>query len=139
MGINISETNKSIILQEFDFALGKMEKSNSVTEKLYFYSAIHGVIHRIVNIEYDTELLFVNFILKISYDVIHHSTSGNSGQMNLIVPELFDNIEKQVKKLRNNIEKGEDVYKTLEAISILTYTATGNGYYLTQRGTIKLD
>lgn len=50
----------------------------------------------------------------------------------------FEKLTSLTKELAKKIKKNEDVTDTLKKFTILTHSTTGNGYYLTQKGLLKI-
>ena len=46
----ISDANRKLIVSEIKFAVKKMETAEEHSQKLYYFSAVFGVFHRIYNI-----------------------------------------------------------------------------------------
>ncbi|MCK5343594.1 MAG: hypothetical protein KAR20_09320, partial [Candidatus Heimdallarchaeota archaeon] len=61
--MKISESYRKIITDEIDYVESMMNKAQGVEKKLYFFSAIPGTLQRIFNLEYDSELVFIQVIL----------------------------------------------------------------------------
>jgi hypothetical protein len=61
-GLTKSDEYKKVIIKELEYVLQKMTESNSVDDKIYYFSAIQGVLHRVMNLEYTNNLLFAHFI-----------------------------------------------------------------------------
>src|SRR4030067_2140695 len=62
-----SKKIKEIIVTEIKYSLNKMDEAASVEEKLYYFSAVQGIFHRVFNIEFSPELLFTHFIFNEAF------------------------------------------------------------------------
>lgn len=134
--MRLSDNYKNLILSEIDFAVKKMDKSSEPLEKLFYFSAIHGIFQRIYNIEYDPTLVFIYFILHTTHEAFNNSLQAKAG-----IPLS----EKQINKLSNiakelggKIKNNEEVSVTLQKFVVLQYSTSGNGYYLMQKGMLKI-
>jgi len=58
---------KDIIVNEIRYSIKKMEEAASIEEKLYYFSAVQGIFHRVFNIEFSPELLFAHFIFNEAF------------------------------------------------------------------------
>ena len=52
-----TDTYRKMIADEINFAVKKMAETQNASEKLFFFSSVFGILHRIFNIEYDLSLL----------------------------------------------------------------------------------
>jgi hypothetical protein len=137
------KTKKSyakIIADEIDYVLSMMDKAKEVDKKLYFFSAIPGTIQRVFNLEYNSDLVYLQVILQNTYTALAQRLHAvKSGDM--VVP-LTDMQLKQlialVVELSEKIRKDEPLDDTLKKFAILAYSTTGNGYYLMQKGLLEL-
>ena len=53
--------------------------------------------------------------------------------------EHFKKLSAITKELGKRIEKDKDISETLKKFAILSYSLTGNGYYLEQKGLLKIQ
>ncbi len=139
--MKISESNKKIIVDEFRFIVKKMKQAESSQEELYYFSASFGMVLRILNLEFNSSLVFMHHVLQTSHGILNAALQNiSSGQERVIkLPDnLFERLAKELQQLSNRIEKGEDIKPVLENISNIVYVATGNGYYLYQKGLLKI-
>ena len=51
---------------------------------------------------------------------------------------FFEKLSECLEELAKNIENNQDTYAVLQKISLLAYISTGNGYYLYQKGILKI-
>lgn len=138
--MGISKKNMELMIKEVDFAIIKMEKSNTLEEKLYYFSSVFGMIQRIYNIEYDEDLVYAHFILRKAYEMFQARLSAiKTGER--IIPLFEDQSKKLVqytKELSKILQEKKDLSHTLKKFTILAYSTTGNGYYLFQKGLLKI-
>jgi len=135
MKIN-ADTRKKLI-EELKFIINKMEKEKEYKQKIYYFSGIYGAISRIFNLEYDPELVFAHIILNYT----HNNIKLRLAQEEKIIEipnELFDKLVATTKEFLNKIEKNESLCDALQKFAIIAYSTTGNGYYLYQRGLLRL-
>ncbi|MBC8418534.1 MAG: hypothetical protein ISR62_03860 [Desulfobacteraceae bacterium] len=138
--MKISESYRKIITDEIDYVESMMNKAKDVEEKLYFFSAIQGTLQRIFNLEYDSELVFIQVILQHTHVAfLQRLQAVKNGD--LVVPLLKDQIEQLIgiiKELSGKISGNKKLDGTLKKFAILAYSTTGNGYYLLQKGLLKI-
>lgn len=133
--LDISKENKDILVNEIDYVCNKILKSSIVSESIYYFSAIHGIVHRIMNLEFSTDLVFLHFILRHIFDSINSRVQVNV-QGDILIQldkSFFAKLSELLNELKNNIDSGSDINATLKKLVILTYSMTGNGYYLFEK------
>ncbi|MCJ7579197.1 MAG: hypothetical protein MUP98_01525 [Candidatus Aminicenantes bacterium] len=135
--MKLSKQNKELLVKEIKFVLEKMHKEEDSKSKLYYFSAIFGLMHRIYNLEYSSDLVFAHFVLSSIHSQINAGIQNPDKTIKIPV-ELFQKLEENTGKLLNAIEKDENLYEVLKKYSVLGYVTNGNGYYLYQRGKLKL-
>jgi len=139
--MNITAENKKIIIDEIAYVIKSMRASQSNSIKLFFLSAIPGVIQRIVNIEYDATLSYTGFIIQIVYERINSIVARvATGQERVIqLPdELFALLENLLENLSEEIENDGEIQPIMENLAELAVITTGNGYYLYKKGIIQI-
>jgi len=139
--MEIKDSYKKIILDEINFAVKKMNSAKNASEKLYYFSAIFGVFHRIYNLDYNPDLVYAHFILRATHDAFLNRLKAIEQVRDRTVSlsnKQFDKLSILSKELVSNINKNKDIDETLKKFVILLYSTTGNGYYLMQRGCYKL-
>lgn len=139
--LKISDNSKKLITKEFGFITKRMKESETALEKLYYFSGSYGLISRILNFEFDPSLVLIHQVLQTSHATLNQTVRNiTTGQERVIIlPEiLFEKLGKELQQLGKTIEKNGDFGPILENISNLTFIATGNGYYLYQRGDFKI-
>jgi hypothetical protein len=137
----ISDEHRKIIIDEVKFAVRKMEEVKDQTEKLYYFSAVFGVLHRIFNIEYDPELVFAHFILRSTHDAFNArlkaiSAAGDSTVS--ISAKQFKKLSSLSKQFAIKYGKKQEIDSVLKSFAVLLYSTTGNGFYLMQKGALKI-
>jgi hypothetical protein len=129
-----------MILNETSFIIEKMEKSEVFTEKLYYFSGIYGLLQRIFNMEYDSDLIFAFFVFKSTHEAFmnrHSAIEKGGDRVVLLLQEQLDGLIEGLKEFANNIKNKKDFNDILKKFIILSYSTTGNGYYLLQKGLLK--
>lgn len=134
--MRLSDNYKNLILSEIDFAVKKMDKSSEPLEKLFYFSAIHGIFQRIYNIEYDPTLVFIYFILHTTHEAFNNSLQAKAGIP--LSEKQINKLSDIAKELGGKIKNNEEVSVTLQKFVVLQYSTSGNGYYLMQKGMLKI-
>jgi hypothetical protein len=139
--MKLSKLNKELIDNECEFALNKMENSSSPDEILYYFTAFYNVMNRVYNIEFSEELLFVNFVMEGTYNsIMSRMGSIKSGQSTVVT--FHENFGSALIKITRDIK--ENFYnkpkrnQALQKLVLLSFTTTGNGFYLSQKNKFDL-
>lgn len=134
--MKISSDNKKILVNEIDFVISQMEKEENPEIKMYYYSATFTMMQRILNIEYDSHLEYIDLVVSGAYSMIQDRLNRMKvgEQVIVLIPDFFVLLEGYLKELRDCINSDKDAYKTLEKILLLANLTTGNGYYRYQKG-----
>ena len=61
--MQISDSSRKSIVDEFEYVVGQMRAHKEPSRKLYFFSATFGAIQRLLNSEYDPTLQLVHLVL----------------------------------------------------------------------------
>lgn len=139
--MNLSQEMKRSFTDEIRFALRNMRNTTVAAQKLYFFSAIYAMAQRILNLEYEAELLFIFQVLQLVYNMVNTrlvalSTGQEAG---IRIPDnLFTQFEDELDEMSNLIEQGKETFPVLQRLVNIAYSTTGNGYYLYLKGLLKV-
>lgn len=105
-------------------------------EKMYFFSGLYSMTNRVINMEYDPDLAFIDMVLNVAYRQIKPAIDAIfAGDKTILLPDdYFERLIQYVRELAGEIAKTGNYYQPLHKISNLAYMSTGNGYYLAQKG-----
>lgn len=138
--MNISTEYKKIIAEEFRYSAKMMKATEFADKKLFFFSSTYGVLSRIFNLQYDPQLVFAHFILNSSYASINSRISSiKSGDVVIDFPaQGLNKLAEAVEEFADKIEQGQSIFEVLQKIVEISFISTGNGFYLFQKGILKL-
>ena len=104
------------------------------------FSAIHGTIQRVFNLEYDSDLVFIHNILQQThFAFIQRLQAMKNGDVAVpLIEEQMGGLIAAIKELSEKIRGNDKLNGTLKKFVILTYSTNGNGYYLLQKGLLKI-
>ncbi len=138
--MNISDNFRNLIVKEINYVVKQMEQSSIGEKKLYYFSGIYSMIQRIFNLEYDSELVYAHFILNGTYNSFAQRIEAmKGGQSHIPITEAhFELLTAISKELAEKIKEKKSIDNTLKQLTILSYTLSGNGYYLQQKGILKI-
>lgn len=135
--MNLSFDMQQALLNELDFALAGMKATDQPAEKLYFLSAVYGAVQRILNIQYDDELVYIHQVVVQAYQqIVGRIGLVRQGQESPVTvsPSLFGKVEEAIGELRQSIANHEAPDAPLKQLAVLGYSTTGNGFYLQIKG-----
>lgn len=127
------------MVDEFAFAIEKMESEDSAQSKLYYFSGVFGVMNRVMNFEFDPLLVHAHMIIRGTYEAfLGRVKAQQAGELSVLLFEgQFEDLIDRVKQLKDRIEKDKEFFDVLTKFALLAYSTTGNGHYLLQRGILK--
>ena len=139
--MNLSRELRIELEKELRYVSDRIISEKDPRRKAFFYSAAYGMARRIMNLCYDPQLAFMELVLELSYNTINDRVNrivlGKDATVQL-VDGFFDKLAEKIGALADCVKTDEDTYRVLEAITTLTYTTTGNGYYLYTKGLIEI-
>jgi hypothetical protein len=135
-----SEKYKDIIVKELEFVINKINQSPTIEEKLYYFSAVQGVLNRILNLEYTEELLLAFYITNETLKMFHQRfASFQAGDKSInLTDEQMLRLSQITVEFLETIRNDENIEEVLKKYVVLLYSTTGNGYYLMEKGVLKI-
>lgn len=142
--MQLPSEHRARLSEEFAFLLSKMKESKDPFRKLYFFSGFYGEVNRILNLFWDRDLAILHTVLQDTHRQANSRlvqiASGADraiGVPNWYFDALFT-AAASLTKLISQPHSDRDLLDVIAQIAELGYITTGNGYYLLERGTIKL-
>jgi hypothetical protein len=138
--MNITEDARKAITDEITYVLAMMEKSDSLEKRLYYFSAIYGITQRMFNFEPDEDLICMHTVLNQVYGLLKNRVEAvKKGDLSVpISDQQIDKLMKLTKDLGKRIKSKEGIDDILKKFIVLSYSTTGNGYYLLEKGLLKV-
>jgi len=139
--MNISDESRKVIVNEIGFVIKMMDKSQDPSQKLYYFSGVYALIQRIINQDFDKDLVLAHLVLKHTYESFQHRFHAiyRGGDKTIVLnDEQLNGIGDCLKEFSKAIEKKESINIILNKFAILAYSTTGNGFYLLQKGMLKM-
>ena len=65
--MDISDNFKKMLVKEINFVVKKMDESSDGFSKLYYFSGIYALLHRIMNLEFNPDLIVAHLVLNTTY------------------------------------------------------------------------
>ena len=135
--MKISKEGRARLIEEIKFVLQKMKDAADAQSKLYYFSGIYGAMNRIYNTESAPDLIFAHFVISATHSQINLRLHDPDKTIQMPA-DLFDKLQETTAELLDIIENNKDAYEVLKKFALLGYVAGGNGYYLYQKGLLKL-
>lgn len=140
--MKLSVEMRKTLVEEIRYAVEKMSKSERLNDKVYFFSAVYGIIDRVFNLEYDPELIFIYQVTRQAFEAINQKlalmTQAPPSYGTSIPQNLFPRLQDDLVNLAEKIEKDQSTYALLQDIANISYSVTGNGSYLVFKGLLKI-
>ena len=137
----ISKEFKKSLMDELKIVTKKIHDEGDLKKKNYFFSATFGTVSRIFNFNFDPELVLIHSVLNSVHsavDNLQRRTERGEEDVVQIPDKFFDKLADLTNELALAIEKDENIYEVLQKIAVHSYILSGNGYYLYQKGIIKI-
>jgi hypothetical protein len=139
----LREELRQRLAREYRYAVKKMEETDEIIRKLFYFSVFFGEATRILNWEWNRELALVHLVTQHVHTQITTAMQSPGGlsidraghlqKLNQVSSELATYFEKT--KEEGN---AEELYQILGHLAEIGYTFTGNGSYLYERGILKI-
>lgn len=139
--MNISDSYRDVIVSEISYVIEKMEDADDFAQKLYYFSAVHGILKRIFNLEYHLDLLFAFFVFQSTHQAFttrFNAIEKGGDSSVLLYQEQIDGLTEGLKEFAGKMENKKNFDSTLKKIIALSFSTTGNGFYLMQKGVLKI-
>jgi len=139
--MKVPEPYKSKLLSEFDHVLVRLTEERRPDEKMFHFSALHGTVNRILNFECTEDLIFLHHVLSTLFAAfngrIQALMQGAEPAIKLD-PLLLDKLVEHTRDLAACLREDKDASDIYRKMIALAYATTGNGYYLYQKGALKI-
>jgi len=136
--MHVPEPIRKRLHSEFVFAADSMAATLDLPEKLYFFTALFAEVNRAMNQHWDAELALIHLVLSGA----HRDMLGRVSQASPVPRELPGAITRVAGDLAQLFESPRQdtakIHELLARVAEIAYTATGNGYYLYLKGTVRL-
>ena len=129
---------------ECRYAANKMQSSPDPARKLFFFSALFGEAQRLLNLEWDRDIVLIFIVTQQAYNQINVQLPLLGSVLPIKLETVFEKLTQNASNLASYLEKNEKKTRQEELCQILgrfaeiTYVTQGNGSYLYEKGIIKL-
>lgn len=141
--MNIPQTYFDLILNEFKDVQVLCEKAETLDDALYYFSALYGVVNRVMNFYCDPVLVFMHHVLQATHKAISDRIAmpiKPGITSNGVTEEMWQALFSCTRLLTDAFEKKDEdeIRQVLQKFTNISYAATGNGRYLQLRGKLSL-
>lgn len=141
--MDIPENYFEIILNEFKNIQGLCECAETPDDAIYYFSALYGVLNRVMNFCCDPILVFMHQVLQTTHKAVSDRMGipikpgiTNNGVAEETWQALFSYVPLLIEAFAKKDE--DEIRRVLQKFSNLSYATTGNGRYLQLRGELRL-
>lgn len=138
--MKIDKIYKKAIINEIKYVQKKMKDSSGLEKKLFYFSAIPAEFSRVLNLEYDDDILYLHNIINQTYlAFLQRINSIKTGDLNISIEEnQIEKLESLLSDVVGVLEQKKQIDDVLKDFILLTYSTTGNGYYLMEKGLLRI-
>jgi hypothetical protein len=131
---------KKELVKEFRLIEALMKKEENVDRKIYYFSAAYGIAGRTYRYSFSKDVLLAELVLNSTYQALSdRSQKSKSGDITVLFePIHFEKIEEGLRLLADAFENNESILEPLETILTATFSTSGPGNYLREKGLLKL-
>jgi hypothetical protein len=138
--MQINKIYKTALVNEVKYVQKRMKDNVSLEKKLFYFSAVPAELLRVLNLDYDLELLYLHHAVNHAYATFQQRmTAIKSGDTTIILDEKqIDKLESLLEDVLGVIEQKKGIDEVLKAFIELAYSTSGNGFYLMEKGLLKI-
>jgi hypothetical protein len=132
------------IAQEFRYAATKMQEVTQPAKKLYYFSVLFSEVQRVLNWEWDRDLVLVFTVTQHTHTQINAAIqTPAAGLLPIDWKTINDKLTQVASDLatyyenKENDDNRKEIYQILGRIAEISYAISGNGSYLYEKGAFK--
>lgn len=135
--MKLSSQSQNMLIKEISYCRKKIIEEPKPIRKTFYYGGMVSKIFSIRNLEFDPELNFINLVLGNTY---YSLSNYFEEEKSFELPKMFfDKLCEYLEQLESKIKNKENTYSVLEKIASLSVTADWYGYYLFEKGELKIE
>jgi len=145
LSIELPKDLRDTLARELAIATEKMATATDLREQIYYFSASYGAVNRAFNVHWRNELGLLHVVLQAAHGAISDRLNKMVAGVELpirVPNEVSVRLNEVIQRLADAITSDEIDEAILLAIladvATLTYSTTGNGYYLYLKGDLKI-
>ena len=131
---------KKELVKELRLVETLMKKEENIDRKIYHFSAAYGITGRTYRYSFSKDVLLADFVLNTAYQALSdRSQRIKNGDITVFMdPIHFEKIEEGLRLLADAFENNESILEPLENILTVSFSTSGAGNYLREKGLLKL-
>lgn len=131
---------KKELVKEFRLVETLMKKEENADRKIYYFSAAYGITGRSYRYSFSKDVLLADLVLSTAYQALFDRFQRmKSGDITVFIePIHFEKIEEGLRLLADAFENNESILEPLETILTSSFSTSGAGNYLREKGLLKL-
>jgi hypothetical protein len=131
--MKIAKNLREYLVAECRTAAKLMDDHGAPTDKVFYFSAVFAGFQRVVNIDYEDELVLALTVTQSAHALLQARVDAElmgREQSIQMAPNFYGHLANSVRKLADQMEQNKSMVVPLTELCVLSYTTTGNGYYL---------
>lgn len=138
--MQINKIYKTALVNEVKYVLKKMKENSSLEKKLFYFSAVPGELLRVLNLDYDVDILYLHHAVNHTHMQFQQRMAAiKAGDTTIVFEEKqIDKLESLLQDVIGVIEQKKSIDEVLKAFIELAYSTSGNGFYLMEKGLLKI-
>jgi hypothetical protein len=140
--MEIQQQLRDYIANEFHHVSGNIKAAiGDVPAMVYNFSACHSAINRVLNIEFNDDLVLLHTVFNGCYGMIANRVtllSQNVERQVQIPTEFSEKLAKIIEEFAIRFRENRDALDLLPSLTKLCYVTTGNGYFLYRTGRLTI-
>ena len=139
------EEYRQRLAKEYRYAVTKMQETQPLAKKLFYFSVFFGEAQRVLNWEWNSDLALIHAVTQYAHTQINGSMQIPAHMQVLPIDwtAVYDKLTLVASDLAIYFEKtendgSEELCKILGRFTEITYAVSGNGSYLHEKGFLKL-
>lgn len=131
---------KKELVKELRLVEALMKKEENIEKKIYLFSAAYGIASRSYRYSFSPDVLLSELVLTTGYQTLTDRFKRlQAGDTTVKLEEVhFKKIEEGLRLLADAFDKNESILEPLEVILTITFSTSGAGNYLREKGILKL-
>ncbi len=131
---------KKELVNELRLVEALMKKEENIEKKIYYFSAAYGITSRTYRYVFSDDVLLADLVLTAGYQALSDRLLRvKSGDTTVKLDETpFKKIEEGLRQLADAFENSESILEPLKAILTATFSTSGAGNYLREKGMFEL-
>lgn len=138
--MKINKIYKTAMVNEIKFVLKKMKENSNLEKKLFYFSAIPAELLRVLNLEYDQDILYLHHAVNHTHLMFQQRMAAmKAGDTIVVIDEIqINKLESLLDDIIGVLEQKNKIDDVLKAFIELAYSTGGNGFYLMEKGLLKI-